>query len=120
MRLDAAQRQRTLLCTTHPHEGRQRAPSLEENTPMAIWNVELTLTLRMPHVIAVEADDADRAQRMAARVLAHEVKALLCLQKFELHFPEESPPAVFFDYRIRVTLATADGPASPADTDTHE
>jgi hypothetical protein len=63
---------------------------------MAIWNVELTLTLRMPHVIAVEADDADCAQRMAARVLAHEVKALLCLQKFELHFPEESPPAVFF------------------------
>ena len=40
---------------------------------MAIWNVELTLTLRMPHVIAVEADDADRAQRMVARVLAHEV-----------------------------------------------
>ena len=93
---------------------------MEKNTPMAIWNVELTMTLRMPHVIAVEADDADRAQRMAARVLAHEVKALLSLQKFELHFPEESPPAVFFDYRIRVTLATADGPASPADTDTHE
>lgn len=85
---------------------------------MAIWNVELTL--RMPHVIAVEADDADRAQRMAVRVLAHEVKALLCPQRFELHFPEESPPAVVFDYRIRVTLATEESPASHADTDTHE
>ena len=87
---------------------------------MAIWNVELTLTLRMPHVIAVEADDADRAQRMVARVLAHEVKALLCPQRFELQFPEESPPAVVFDYRIRVTLTTEEGPASHADTDTHE
>jgi hypothetical protein len=100
-------------------EQRQRAPSMEENTPMAIWNVELTLTLRMPHVIAVAADDADRAQRMAARVLAHEVKALLCPQRFELQFPEESPPAVFLDYRIGVTLATEAGLSSHADTDTH-
>jgi hypothetical protein len=107
------------LGTTNPHAARQRAPSLEENTPMAIWNVELTLTLRMPHVIAVEADDADRAQRMAARVLAHEVKALLCPQRFELQFPEESPPAVFLDYRIGVTLATEAGLSSHADTDTH-
>ena len=62
---------------------------------MAIWNVELTLMLRMPHVIEVEADDAGRAQRMAARVLAHEVKALLCPQRFELQFPEESPLRLF-------------------------
>ena len=51
--------------------------------------------LRMPHAIAVEADDADRAQRMAARVLANEVKALLCPQRFELQFPEDSPLRLF-------------------------
>ena len=62
----------TALCTTNPHEGRQRAPSMEKNTPMAIWNVELTMTLRMPHVIAVEANDADCAQRMAARPRARD------------------------------------------------
>ncbi len=86
---------------------------------MAIWNVELTLMLRMPHVIEVEADDAGRAQRMAARVLANEVKALLCPQRFELQFPEESPPAVFLDYRMRVTLATVAGLSSHAGTDTN-